>query len=424
MDLKSRSDICILRFAHAFSSGGGMETYIHDLDRTLLANNNWTIIRMYLLKETKINSGLEYEKLGKGLLVKVPVNIKAVNKAKHDITTVKSHKLTDLVLNTFRDYIIYNPILYRIVFRGIIERKPIPERPNEAPTAGDVAKELLEKFKVNLLVMHYASGRDSAGIIQEAVSKGIPYIFINHFANDSLSSISVREQTARAAGIGGVAGVGVPRRLRKFFVNISDGIDIQFFRREKAVTKGDWPILFLPARITPTKGQHDLVAACGDLRKEGVRVKIALAGRPDEEGYTVYLRELAAKNGIGGDLLLLGQLDANELKYWYEKSSLMVFPTYHHEGLPRILLESQAMEVPPISYIVGGTPDAIINGATGYLVKKGDIKSLKRRMVELLTNDTLRLEMGRAGRALVEEKFSLSALAQRHKAFYLLAIKK
>ena len=82
------------------------------------------------------------------------------------------------------------------------------------------------------------------------------------------------------------------------------------------------------------------------------------------------------------------------------------------------------MEVPPISYAIGGIPHGLVDKETGFLVKLGDVKEFTRKLQELITDDKKRQEMGRKGRAFIEKYFSLQALASRHKEFYLMAINK
>ncbi|MBU1053730.1 MAG: glycosyltransferase family 4 protein [Proteobacteria bacterium] len=419
-------NITILRFAHAFDSGGGTETYIEDLDRMLLANNSWTIIRMYLTYDKNTKSQ-QHEIIGKGNLIKVPLY--AENPDKLELMNIESKYdvLKNRLKNLFRDQIIYNPLLYSVFFQSIIQKRPIPKRINEALNAKELATELMSEHKIDLVVMHYASGSDSAAVIEAAIQRDIPYVFINHFSNDCLNSVSVREQTKKAAGIGGVSKVGVPKRLRNTFYNISDGIDINIFKNTSSKPnndKKDTPIILLPARITPSKGQHDLIRVCANLRNEGVRCQIALAGRADSESYIKKLKNMANKLGVGQDVLFLGLLSSDQLREWYDKSSIMAFPTYHNEGLGRVLIEAQAMKVPPVSYIIGGTPEAIIHGKTGFLVKKGDISDFAARLKELLNDANKRRHMGEAGREFVVRQFSLQALAIRHEKFYLKAISK
>lgn len=80
------------------------------------------------------------------------------------------------------------------------------------------------------------------------------------------------------------------------------------------------------------------------------------------------------------------------------------------EGLPNVLLEAQAAELPIVATKVGGVPDTVQEGKTALLAPAGDRDGLARRCIELLRDAERRRRMGRAGRKFVEEGFTFKAL--------------
>ena len=177
-------------------------------------------------------------------------------------------------------------------------------------------------------------------------------------------------------------------------------------------------MIFLPARITPKKGQAELIRAAGILRRRGLQCRVVLAGRTDNPGFMRELRELTKLEGLTDLVEFTGHLDVCELREWYARAAIVGFPTRHPEGLGRILLECQAMEVPPIVYNIGGTSEGVQDGETGFLVRLGDFGGFVERISELLANETRRRQMARAARRFVLRDFSLEALAARHEQFY------
>ncbi|HLB42928.1 MAG TPA: glycosyltransferase, partial [Gammaproteobacteria bacterium] len=173
-----------------------------------------------------------------------------------------------------------------------------------------------------------------------------------------------------------------------------------------------------------TKGQSDLIKACAMLKKQEFHIKVVLAGRSDSLLYEEQLKRQARELNVIDDILFVGQLNREQLRDWYGVSAVLAFPTYHHEGLPRILMEAQAMEVPCIVYDVGGTSEGIVHEKTGYLIPKGDLKLFTEKLRELLIDENRRKKMGKEARKFVEQRFSLQALAARHEAFYLRILKK
>ena len=127
---------------------------------------------------------------------------------------------------------------------------------------------------------------------------------------------------------------------------------------------------------------------------------------------------LAADCNMQDSIMRLGQLSKEELRNWYATSQLVVLPS-SNEGLGRVILEAQAMNVPVITYDVGGLSEAIRDGKTGYLVKKGDVKGLAKKIETLLADEHKRKAMGEAGRRFMESDFGIQQLLRRHEIFYL-----
>jgi len=416
--------ITILRFTKAFQSGGGIEIHLNDLDKVLLARNKVTIMKVYL--ETKPDSEKPvYRAIGQGNLIEVPITVSSISiesKSKSNPTAINK-LFKSFFKKLFRDVIIYNPFLYRMFFRDFLKNRYHPSG-NYPPikNAGAKVRAIYDQYHVDLLVLHAIGSSDTAEILQEAKRSSVPSIYINHFSNEYFDHILIREQLVDVAAIAGLTNVGVPKRLKNKFYCVSNGIDLELFDPSKKQSPDiniDLPIIIYPARIIPSKGQKDLVYAYLKLRNTGLRAKLVFAGRIDSVEYANEIKQLITDNTLDDDILFLEQMKREELRDWYGISSILAFPTYHQEGLPRILMEAQAMKVPPVAYIIGGIPGALKDGKTGYLVKKGDIKTFSKRMGQLLTNREKMKRMGEAGREFVQRKFSLDALAERHEKLYL-----
>jgi glycosyltransferase involved in cell wall biosynthesis len=415
-------NLTIVRFAHAYESGGGLEQYLADLNLALGRRNRLTTIQIQLTTD-KTRFSETQETIGESRLVKIPLFVNeaskhaAINRAPHD----RSGQIKSVLRNRF----LFAPVIYNSLTKHYLKTWKIPRRAGEPDGAGAKFQELLRRFHVDLAVLHSSGGADTSEILSVAQSAKIPALLVHHFANDRLKSFAIGLQTTQAAGVGGVCGVDVPDYLRGNFSNLSDGIDTDFFRRENAepiAINSEDPVLFLPARITPTKGQLDLVRAAGELLRQGLRFHIAFAGRVDSEEFLVELKKEIVSAGLEKRVTFVGQLDASGLRDCYAASAILAFPTRHHEGLPRILLEAQAMELPVVVHDIGGTSEGIENGKTGFLISLGDRKNLVRRLGELLRDPARRKRFGVAGRKLVETKFSLDALAERHENFYRRAL--
>jgi len=88
------------------------------------------------------------------------------------------------------------------------------------------------------------------------------------------------------------------------------------------------------------------------------------------------------------------------------------------EGLPNVLLEALATEVPVVATRVGGVPQVIQDGQHGLLVEPNDVDQLTSSLSKLLGDCELRQRLAAAGRQLVEQRFSFAVRMQRIRAIY------
>jgi len=81
-------------------------------------------------------------------------------------------------------------------------------------------------------------------------------------------------------------------------------------------------------------------------------------------------------------------------------------------------VESQALRIPIVASRVGGVPEVILDGETGFLVPPGDEKSLADRMIKLLSDKNLRRKMGVAGRNFVVQEYNWEESTKKMRRFY------
>lgn len=415
----SLDGLTILRYARAYESGGGVERYLADLNAVLAERNRLVTLQMHLTDHSERLAETEHQ-IGSSRLVKVPL---LAARRRTDHGGARRPSLQVQFKSWVRDCFLTAPGVYPVITRRLLANWRPPRRDGEPTGAGSKCQDLLSRFRVDLVVLHAGGGRDTWEIARVAAAARVPVALVHHFSNDRLSSLSMRQLSEAAVGVAGVCGVSVPHYLQSRFQNVSDGIDVAFFRREKAtpVCHAE-PVLLLPARITPTKGQQDLLRIAQILHARGLRTRIVLAGRVDSPQFECELRKQIAEMHMEDRVEMAGALGDVDLRNWYASAAVLVFPTYHHEGLPRILLESQAMEVPPVVYEIGGTREGLVDRQTGFLVPAGDVAAMANAVEHLLRDRSLAAGMAQAGRAFVHEQFSLAAMAGRHESFYRMVL--
>lgn len=412
--------LTILRFAHAYESGGGTEQYLTDLNNAIGKRNQMTIIQMQLTSDPNRLDETE-ELIGKSRLIKIPLLVRHKQ-------NVISKNIKSRVASIFKTH--YPFALDRLLFRTSLNHfamkkfmlwRKVPERSGHPEGAGAKAAEILQRYRVDLVILHTGGGADASEIIDVAKSAHIPVALVYHYSNDRLGGISLRQQICRIDGVAGVSGVGLPAYLRNSFCNLSDAVDVDFFKREKArplPKKISGPVLYAPGRVIPEKGQADVIEVASILKHKGLSAKVIFAGRLDDKDFKTQLMHLASQKNLSDSVEFLGLLSPEDYRDWYCAATVMVMPTYHHEGLGRILIESQGMKVPPLVYDIGGTSEGIRDKETGVLIRIGDIEGMTKAVEMLINNPELHKNMANAGRKFVEKNFSMVAFAERHENFY------
>lgn len=165
-------------------------------------------------------------------------------------------------------------------------------------------------------------------------------------------------------------------------------------------------------RLSPEKGYGVLVEAAS----------IVTRARPDV-GFVHFgdgpLRvEIAARIASLGlsDRVVLGGF-RTDLARLLPAFDLFALPSYT-EGLPVAVLEAFAARLPVVATAVGGTPEVVDDGATGRLVPPGDPGALARAILDLVSDEPLLPVLGARGRAIVLERFTFPAQAQRYRHLF------
>jgi glycosyltransferase involved in cell wall biosynthesis len=146
-------------------------------------------------------------------------------------------------------------------------------------------------------------------------------------------------------------------------------------------------------RLGNRKGGYDLMNAFAALPDAlRLRARLVLAGDGDVEG----MRKLAEPLNADGveRVRVLSWIDAQERDRLLSESDVFVLPSYA-EGVPMSLLEAMAAGLPSITTPVGGIPDVFSHGTEGLLVNPGDRAQLTSAMVQLINDETARLQAGR-----------------------------
>jgi glycosyltransferase involved in cell wall biosynthesis len=202
---------------------------------------------------------------------------------------------------------------------------------------------------------------------------------------------------------------------------IYGGVDPVRYSPELATSREG--LLFV-GRLTPHKGVDVLIRA---LPPDTALTVVGSEGHdrdPPEQGYPELLRSLAS----GRRVRFAGVVDDVELASEYARAVALVLPSVERtcygrtivvsELLGLVALEAMASGTPVIASRVGGLPEVIEDGETGFLVPPGDVATLRDRIETLLGDRALASRMGARARGRVLAHWTWAQCAQRCLAAY------
>lgn len=167
------------------------------------------------------------------------------------------------------------------------------------------------------------------------------------------------------------------------------------------------PILVSAGRLSPEKGHEVLVRAVGVLAATGHHVHLVLLGvGPMRQ----QLAATAEQCGIAGHIHFGGF--RHDVVACLAAADLVVNPS-HSEGMPNIVLEAMSAGAPVLATAVGGVPEVLQEGVTGWLVTPGSPGQLAMKIQRILLDSERRLAVGRAARSAVSRDFTFAKQAQR-----------
>jgi starch synthase len=191
------------------------------------------------------------------------------------------------------------------------------------------------------------------------------------------------------------------------------------------------PFVLFVGRITRQKGISQLIEAC-QYFNENCQI-VLCAGAPDTEEIAIetsnLIDELKAKRK--GVILISEMLPRDKVKVLYSHARVFACPSLY-EPFGIINLEAMACETPVVGSHVGGIPEIIVEGETGYLIQLESVsrtnfnplhptefqKAFASKVNVLLDNEELATAMGKAGRVRVLEKFSWESIAKTTYNYY------
>lgn len=203
-------------------------------------------------------------------------------------------------------------------------------------------------------------------------------------------------------------------------VLIENAVDTEQFARRLDTAEAKARLGILPTRqvvgavgrLSGEKGFDLLIRATDRLLREGIDVELRIIGEGDQRPQ---LDALVSELGLEDRVHLPGyRSDASELYQAMDAYALSSIS----EGLPNVLLEAMALEVPVVATRVGGVPGLVRHEENGLLVEPGSVEALAEALGRILRVAELSDRLRRAGRATIEASYSFDVRMRKIRDLY------
>ena len=292
-----------------------------------------------------------------------------------------------------------------------------------------LVKKLVRKLKPDILHSHYATGYGFLGTMS-----GFHPFVVSTWGMDVLGFPEtsplhqqlLRWSLSRADAVCATSHQ-LARATKRYLSNSKTpvvtpfGIDLQTFRpvnekNEQGLTIG------IVKTLEPKYGVEYLIRAFAQVQNKFSNARLLIVG----EGYLRDgLQKLASELQISEKTKFMGRVPHNNVSGWLGQIDIFVNPSVHEsETFGVAVLEASAMEIPVVVSQIGGLPEVVQDGVTGFLVPPRDVIAIAQK-IELLTSDEeLRRRMGKAGREFVKKNYEWNENAKIMEQLYDSLVKK
>ncbi|HOO57132.1 MAG TPA: glycosyltransferase family 4 protein [bacterium] len=237
-------------------------------------------------------------------------------------------------------------------------------------------------------------------------SKKLNRMYIKWICGKAASVVAVSDAVKRRLVDMGVS----PQKIEVVYNGTEivepDDEKIEVLRKEFSVTQG--PLIGIIGTIAELKGQYVMIEALSGLVKDFPGIKLFIVGSKFPDVYSdIYMREmlrLIEKCGIGNNVVFTGA--RNDVAQLMHMLDVVVQPSVFYDSLPRSVMEAMASGKPVVGSDIGGIPEMIIDGETGYIVEPRRPDRLEEAIRSLLSDSGKIIEMGRAAKERAEKHFS------------------
>ena len=318
-----------------------------------------------------------------------------------------------------------------------VSRYPLFEYPPYDLALATRMAEVSELYELDLLHVHYAIPHSvSAMLARQMLAWGpkhrkLPFVTTLHGTDITLvgqdpSYLPVtRFSIEQSNGVTAISQYLRERTLREFSMKnniqvIYNFVNCELYCRQKdkdltqhraEYAPNGERILVHVSNFRPVKRVTDVIEIFDRVRKK-VPSKLLLMGDGPERSPAEWL---TVQKGIHNDVIFLGKQE--QISEKLAIADVLLLPS-QLESFGLAALEAMASEVVPVATRVGGIPEVIDHGTTGYLAEVGDVDAMANYAIEILSDESRLRSMGRECRKSAAERFSSKRIIPQYEDYY------
>jgi N-acetyl-alpha-D-glucosaminyl L-malate synthase BshA len=290
--------------------------------------------------------------------------------------------------------------------------------------------EVAEGARLDVLHMHYAIPHATAAYLAREMYKPVRYLpFVTTLHGTDITLVGSRKSflpitrfsIAQSDALTSISQYLADETCRTFghcavevipnFINAAEyrRRENEALRRELA-PRGE-KLLMHVSNFRPVKRITDCIHAFARVKTQLPARLVMCGDGPEREG----AEALARSYGIAADVVFAGQVP--NIADYLSVADLLLLPS-ETESFGLAALEAMACETPVIATRVGGLPEVVRDGETGFLVALADTQAMAERAMEILSDERKQRAMGARGRAWAIERFNTEIVIPQYETLY------
>lgn len=193
---------------------------------------------------------------------------------------------------------------------------------------------------------------------------------------------------------------------------IPNGVDVDYFEPPLTPLNERPPLILCVGRLVSDKDHMTLLRAFGRVLDAIPNARLRIVGDGPQE-FT--LRKHLEGPPFKGRTEIVPS--STDIRMHYQAARVFALASVR-EGQPNVILEAMASGLPVAATKVGGIPNLVKDGSTGFLSPAGDAVTLAANLLRLLENPSLCVRMGMEGRHVAEHSFAFRAMVQSHERLF------